>query len=211
MYTAYMFIDISRPIHAGMAIYPNNPAVDIELVQMAKAGKSQISRISMGSHTGTHIDARSHITYNASGIESYSLEQYIGPVDVVEIPSDIAVIHAEDIPQHLLPRVIFKTRNSSRDSEVFEEDFVALGEDAARELVSRNIQLVGIDALSIKKKGVADQTHALLLKKNIVILEGLYLADVPAGQYQLICLPLSIAGVDGVPARVILAPLVKAQ
>ncbi|HSX24991.1 MAG TPA: cyclase family protein [Candidatus Andersenbacteria bacterium] len=200
-----MFIDISRPIHPDMAIYPNNPGVSMEPVQTASADQSGLTTITLGSHTGTHIDALSHIKANGSGIEQFDLNQFIGPVDVVEIPNDTSVITAQDIPETTSPKIIFKTKNSERPINEFDPDFVAIDETAAQELVRRNIVLVGIDALSIKKKGVHDRVHAILLEANIVILEGLYMADVDAGKYNLICLPLSIAGIDGVPARAVLS------
>ncbi|OGY36703.1 MAG: hypothetical protein A3E36_03965 [Candidatus Andersenbacteria bacterium RIFCSPHIGHO2_12_FULL_45_11b] len=205
-----MLIDISRPIHSNMALYPNNPAAVLESVQTAANNQSGLTRIALGSHAGTHIDALAHIAAEGSGIEAFQLEQYIGHVDVVEIPSNITTITAQDIPKTTAHRIIFKTANSRHPIDNFRPDFTALDESAAQELMNRDIVLVGIDALSIKKKGMRDRVHEILLHANVVILEGLYLAGVEAGQYQLICLPLSIAHIDGVPARAVLAPLTEA-
>lgn len=200
-----MLIDISRPIHPQVAIYPNNPGVELVQVQPANLQHSGLTRISLGSHTGTHIDGLSHIDATGFGIESFSLEQYIGKVQVVEIPADVSVITSAHIPDSTATRIIFKTANSFFPINEFRPDFVALDESAAEELVRRNIVLVGIDALSIKKKGVKDRVHEILLQNNIVILEGLYLPEVPSGIYKLLCLPLSISGIDGVPARAVLS------
>ncbi len=200
-----MLIDISRPIHARMAIYPNNPGVKLETIQSADAEHSGLTQITLGSHTGTHIDAISHIAPGGAGVEAFHLEQYIGSVDVVEIPANLSVISAYHIPPLTSSRVIFKTANSTHPIDEFRDDFVALDESAAEELVRRNVVLVGIDALSIKKKGVRDRVHEIFLKANIAILEGLYMPDCTPGQYHLICLPLSITGIDGVPARAVLA------
>lgn len=205
-----MLIDISRPIHIGMAVYPNNPGVEFENIQRASAEKSGLTRISFGSHTGTHIDALSHIDPNGSGIESFTLDQYIGDVEVMDIPAGISVITAQHISNTSARRIIFKTANSSVPIDEFRPDFVALDESAAEELVRRNVVLVGIDALSIKKKGVHDRVHEILLRANIVIVEGLYLPQVEPGMYRLLCLPLAISNRDGVPARAVLAPFSEA-
>ncbi|OGY30937.1 MAG: hypothetical protein A2805_04060 [Candidatus Andersenbacteria bacterium RIFCSPHIGHO2_01_FULL_46_36] len=199
-----MLIDISRPIHAGMAIYPNNPGVSIRNIQKATDGASALSEITIGSHTGTHIDALSHIDPMGSGVDTYSLDQLVGACDVIEIAHDVSVIHEVDLSQTTTPRVLIKTRNSSMNPDEFDADFVALAEDAAQELMRRGVRLVGIDALSIKKKGVKDRVHEIFLRAGVCILEGLYLADAPAGCHELFCLPLPLVGIDGVPARAIL-------
>ncbi len=187
-----------------MAIYPNNPPVSIRNIQKASNGVSALSEITLGSHTGTHIDAPLHIDPVGLGPEVFALDQFVGSCDVVDITQDVSVIHAADIPQTTSPRVLFKTQNSSGEINVFDPDFTALAEDAAEELIRRGVRLIGIDALSIKKKGVKDRVHELFLKSNIVIIEGLWLHNVTPGPYELICMPLSIAGIDGVPARAIL-------
>lgn len=199
-----MLIDISRPIHAGMAIYPNNPSVSIRNIQKAIDGASALSEITIGSHTGTHIDALAHIDPMGSGVDAYSLDQLVGACDVIEVAYDVSVIHEVDLSQTTTPRVLIKTRNSSQNPDEFDPDFVALAEDAAQELMWRGVRLVGIDALSIKKKGVKDRVHEIFLREGVCILEGLYLADAPAGSHELLCLPLPISGIDGVPARAIL-------
>lgn len=199
-----MLIDISRTIHSKMAIYPNNPPVSIRSIQKANENASALSEITLGSHTGTHIDALSHIDPMGSGVDAYSLDQFVGPCDVIAITHDISVIHEVDLSSTTAERVLIKTRNSSTNPDEFDPDFVALAEDAAKELVRRKIRLVGIDGPSIKKKGIQDSVHALFLTAGIVVLEGLYLADVSAGRYELMCLPMPIAGIDGVPVRAIL-------
>lgn len=174
-------IDITRTIHPGMAIYPNNPEVDIEQVQEAGEGKNALSRIIMGSHTGTHIDAPSHIHEGADGAIAYSLEQLNGPAEVIDLSGLESVITADDIPETNSDRIIFKTKNSSGDPDVFNDDFVALDDSAAEELVRRGVKLVGLDALSIRKRGTKNQVHETLIDNDIIVLEGLWLADVQAG------------------------------
>ncbi|MDA1168937.1 MAG: cyclase family protein [bacterium] len=202
---ASMFIDISRPIHRDMAIYPENPSVRIDVVRDASATTSALSTISFGSHTGTHIDTSLHIDVSGTGAESYSLDQYIGDADVIEIDSAVANISADVIPETTAKRVLLKTKNSYGDIDVFDPDFAALMEDGAEELIRRGVRLVGIDGPSIKKKGVSDRVHELFLRNNIVVVEGLWLQKAIPGTYQLLCLPLLINHTDGVPVRAVLA------
>lgn len=199
-----MLIDISRTIHIGMAIYPHNPSVSIRTIQIASEHTSAVSEILLGSHTGTHIDALSHIDPTASGIEAYTLDQFVGIAQVVECIPEDRVIHAKDIPAITEKRIVFKTQNSVGSPDIFDPDFTALAEDAAQSLVDQGVLLVGIDALSIKKKGVKDRVHEIFLSNGIVVLEGLWLADVKPSLYELMCLPMPISGIDGVPARAIL-------
>lgn len=204
-----MFIDISRPIHAGMAIYPDNPPVLVTVVRDASATTSALSTISLGSHTGTHIDTLLHIDSQGVGAESYGLEQLIGKAQVVEIDSAVSSISASDIPETTAERVLIKTKNSETNIDVFDPEFVALNESGAEELIRRGVVLVGIDGPSIKKKGISDKVHELFLRNTIVVIEGLWLQNTNPGIYNLTCLPMPLFGTDGVPARVVLDSIDK--
>lgn len=195
--------DITRPVRPGMVIYPNNPEVQFEQVQRAGEGKNALTRLVLGSHTGTHIDAPSHIHDGAPGAGTYPLSQLLGPVEVVDVSHLEHVITAADIPVTTAPRVLFKTRNSAMLIDEWDDDFVALDDSAAEECVRRDLILVGLDALSIRKRGTVNQVHELLIDHNVVVLEGVWLADVPSGQYELLCLPLKV-DLDGAPVRVVL-------
>lgn len=199
-----MLIDISRPIRNGMVVYPGNPSVQIGVVREASEGVSGLSTITFGSHTGTHIDTLLHIDPAGTGSEAYSLDQYIGGAEVVEIDRGLTSISAKDLPASSSDRVLLKTRNSDADPDVFDPDFAALTEDGANELIRRGVRLVGIDGPSIKKKGVQDKVHEIFLKQGVVIVEGLLLKDVTPGMYTLMCLPLPIFHADGVPCRAVL-------
>lgn len=199
-----MLIDITRPIHPKMAIYPGNPAVEFTRVQEARDGQSALTKITIGSHTGTHIDAPSHIDPAGKGTDHYALDQLIGASEVIDLTAISDVITASDLPPTSSDRVLIKTRNSSGDPNSFDPNFVALDESAAGELVKRGIKLVGLDALSIKKKGVKDRVHEILLSASVIILEGLWLSHVEPGSYELLCLPLSVVNLDGAPVRAVL-------
>jgi arylformamidase len=188
-----------------MAIYPGNPAVAFEQVQAATKTTSALTKITMGSHTGTHIDAPSHVDPTGEGTAAYDLDQLCGPCEVVDVTNVDRVILATDLPPTATPRVLIKTKNSALLVDEFDPDFIALSDTAAQALIKRGVQLVGIDGWSIKKKGVRDNVHKLLLDAGVVIVEGLYLHGVEARAYELICLPLSV-NLDGAPVRAALRP-----
>lgn len=198
-----MIVDITRPVHPGMAVYPNNPGVRFELVQRAGGGKNALTRVTLGSHTGTHIDAPSHIREGERGVSAYSLEQLCGSAEVVDVVHIQSVITAADVPPTQATRVLFRTRNSAGDPDVFDGNFVALEDSAAEELVRRGVRLVGLDALSIRRRGTVNRVHETLIEAGIVVLEGLWLAGVAAGRYELFCLPIRW-DLDGAPVRAVL-------
>jgi arylformamidase len=199
-----MLIDITKPIHPRMAIYPGNPEVIFERVSDASPTSSALTKITLGSHTGTHIDAPSHIKVGGVGTDTYVLDRFVGTAQVIDLSFVESVVSASDLLSTQAPRVLIRTRNSSGSIEKFDSDFVALHESAAQELVKRGVELIGIDAPSIKKKGVKDKTHEILLDAGVIILEGLWMPQVAAGNYELLCLPLSLKNLDGAPGRVVL-------
>jgi arylformamidase len=196
-------IDITREIHPDMAIYPNNASVEFELLQEAIDGKNALSKVTLGTHTGTHIDTPHHIHADGAGALTYALEQMNGSCEVVDVSHLESVITAADVPATTQPRIIFKTRNSQGNPNVFDDDFVALDDSAAAECVKRGLKLVGLDALSIRKRGTKNQVHETLIDNGVVIVEGLWLADVDAAGYELLCLPIKW-DLDGAPARCVL-------
>lgn len=197
-------IDITRPIHPDMAVYPGNPTVQFSQITAASPDSSAVTAITLGSHTGTHIDAPAHIAAHEPGTGQYDLTLLNGPCEVVEVLAD-SLITRHNLPATAAERVLLKTRNSVLASEVFDATFIALDDGAAEELVRRGVRLVGIDGPSIKKKGVKNNVHRLLLTAGIVIIEGLVLRDVLPGAYTLWCLPLAV-NLDGAPVRAVLQP-----
>lgn len=199
------WLDVSVPISAGMVYFPGNPPVDIEKVSDVEKGDlCTISKLTMGAHTGTHIDAPIHFLPGGTGAEKVPLENLMGPARVIEI-TDPAAVKAEELRVHdpgTRERLLFKTSNSQRcwKTSRFVPDFVPIAEDAASHLARLDTLAVGIDYLSV---GSAE-THRTLLSAGVVIIEGLNLAGIPEGRYELLCLPLKILGSDGAPARVLL-------
>ena len=168
-----------------------------------------VSTLSMGSHTGTHMDGPLHFIAKGLGLHEMPLDAAIGPARVIEIRDPESIRPEELASHHIQPgeRVLFKTVNSARGwhTDTFLEDFVYISQEAARYLAAGGVQTVGIDYLSVggyTKDAV--ETHVALLEAGIWIIEGLDLSQVDAGIYELICLPIKITGSDGGPARAIL-------
>jgi len=202
--------DVSLTIREGMVVWPGDPAPHIERVRSIERGDHlNLSSLSLGVHTGTHIDAPLHFVHKGSSVEEIPLETLVGPAHVVYLPHT-PLISIKDL-QPVFPtgcqRLILHTRNSDERilrGSSFCQDFVALSPEAARWLVEQGVRLIGIDALSIASYGAGELTHYTLLSNGVIIIEGLDLYQVPAGQYTLYCLPLKIAQVEGAPARVLL-------
>ncbi len=198
-------IDISLPLYEGMITYPGNPHVTIKTI---KGATSTHSEITLGSHSGTHIDAPSHVLEGAKGIEGFDVAQFVGECRVCDMTSVIEAICVADLEHKNInegERILVKTKNSLRGFGEFYDDYIYLDGGAAEFLASKNIALFGIDALSVKKRGSDDACpHTILLQKNIVILEGLNLVNVDEGRYELLCLPLKFEGLDGSPCRALL-------
>ncbi|HLR06482.1 MAG TPA: cyclase family protein [Pyrinomonadaceae bacterium] len=206
--------DITVPIHPGMPIYEGDPAVEIAAWSALRKGDSaNVSFLHFGAHTGTHVDAPAHFIEGARKIDALSLDVLIGPARVVRVPDEVAEINSDFISAADIggvERVLFHTRNSNLWKEGFRKDFTHLLPEAAEILVEMGIKLVGTDYLSIEKfHSGHHRTHLALLSHSVVIVEGLNLNAVPAGDYELICLPLKIAdgAGDGAPARVVLRSL----
>ena len=203
--------DVTVPIRTGMPIYQGDPTLSIEpWSAMTKGDSANVSFLHLGAHTGTHVDAPAHFIEGANKIDSLPLDVLIGPARVVRVPDDRMEIDPEFLNRCDLTnvtRILFHTRNSSFWNEGFRKDFTHVLPEAAELLVARGIKLVGNDYLSVEKfHSGHHRTHLTLLRNGIVIVEGLNLTNVPAGDYELICLPLKIAdgAGDGAPARVVL-------
>ncbi|MFL6207871.1 MAG: cyclase family protein [Pyrinomonadaceae bacterium] len=213
------FLDISVPIAPGATpVYPGDPGIEIDAwAALARGDAANVSMLHFGAHTATHVDAPAHFIADAPTVAAMSLDALIGPVAVVEIAGDVQAIEAEHIAAHVpadAVRVLFKTRNSAFWAEpaprTFRTDFTYLTPGGAQALVARGVRLVGIDYLSIEQfKSKTFETHMTLLARGVVIVEGLDLRAAAGGRYELICLPLKLAGGsgDGAPARAVLRTL----
>ena len=202
--------DISTPVQTGGVVYPGNPEITIEAQQAIFRGAgANVSAVSLGSHTGTHVDAAKHFFDDGQTVDRIPLDRLIGRAILIAFGDDLMSIGAADLERHEIgshKRVLLKTRNSSllRRPE-FVKDYTYLAPDGAEYLARCGVELVGIDYYSIEQfRSGHHRTHLTLLEKSIVIVEGLDLSEPPPGEYELICLPLRLAGLDGAPARAVL-------
>ncbi len=204
------WIDVSIPLRNGMVHWPGDPPFRSERIHDMERGEvCNVSALSLGSHTGTHMDPPLHFIRGGRGIDEMPLSATIGPARVIPI-EDPESVKPGELRLHRIrrgERVLFRTRNSERcwRTSDFVEDFVHISKEAAQYLAGRRVRAVGVDYLSVggyMRDGV--EAHQALLGAGIWLIEGLDLSRVRPGEYELICLPIRSQGGDGAPARVIL-------
>jgi arylformamidase len=203
--------DITLTISPDLPTWPGDPGIEIKRVEKIEDGSNaNVTRLDIGVHTGTHVDAPYHFLQDGVTIDKINLSLLTGRAYVLYLP-DVDEITAAVLEEAQIPprtrRVLFKTRNSELWAEGetdFKTDFVGLSEDGAEYLVRRGVKLVGMDYLSIAPFKKSRPTHERLLEAGVVVVEGLNLTEVEQGRYTIYCLPLKIANSDGAPARAIL-------
>jgi len=187
-------VDVSVPVRPGMIVYPGDPEVRLERVCSNEGDGFNLSRLDLGVHSGTHVDAPLHFLADGAAVETLPLDVLVGPCVVVDGLDAAAVPRGAE-------RVLFKTQNGRLwERDEFTEDFAELDGEAARALVAAGVRLVGIDYLSIGD----EEAHRILLGAGVIAVEGLDLREVEPGEYRLVCAPLKLEGAEGAPARVLL-------
>ncbi len=203
------WIDVSVPLRSGMTRWPGDDGIKIEIMHdMERGDRNNLSSLSMGSHTGTHVDAPLHFIRQGTSIDSMPLDACVGRARIIEIRDRESIKPAELAPHRIRrgERILFKTHNSSWawQTDKFAEDFVFISKEAASYLVERGVRLVGVDYLSVGRyRGGDQEVHQKLLGAGIWCIEGLDLSKVGPGNYDLICLALRVAGAESAPARAI--------
>ncbi len=202
-------IDITVPLSSRLPTFPGDPPVTVEPTQrIARGDAYNLTRLTLGSHAGTHVDAPYHFEPDGVTVDQLPLEVLLGPARVVEPAAKErigrAALEAEGLRGEM--RVLIKTAASGKlRSGRFEPNFPHLTPEAAVFLLEAGIKLVGIDSWSVEEYGRKDfAVHHTLLRAGVVIVEGLDLSNVAPGRYDMTCLPLLLQGADGAPARVIL-------
>ena len=203
-------IDITRPIVAGMAVYPGNPEVSVAVVTTIPRNSSNTSVIGMGTHTGTHVDSQLHIKNGRPGVDKIPLSKCFGRcivIDVTTIPFGRG-ISGEDIRTSSIRKgdiVLLKTRNSGLRLDQFRKDFIFLANSGAEFLAEKKIKAVGVDYLSVQQfHSAKPAAHDILIPKGIVVFEGLDLSKAKPGQYTFVGFPMKIRNGDGAPVRAVL-------
>ncbi len=202
--------DISAPLNKA-PIYPGDRLYFREwIARLDKGSGYNLSALALGSHAGTHLDFPSHLLESGASLDKYPLKRFIMPAEVVCASGEGPVLPCslQGCKIEAGQALLFKTDNSRKrlmHQAAFSEDFVCLSLDVARLCVAEGASLLGIDYLSVDKYGDDSlSVHRALLENDVLILEGIDLADVPCGRYSLICLPLSIPDAEASPVRAVL-------
>ncbi len=203
--------DISLNLSTDTVRWVVAPPLEVhERRRMSRGDDANATALTVSVHAGTHVDAPFHFLPDGAGIDALPLDRFIGPALVHQVDADryITEAHVQAIPLDGATRVLFKTRNSAllkrRD---YDPNFVAFSVEAARALVARGVQLVGLDYLSVAHADEQVPVHRAFLDHGVILLEGVDLSDVAPGPYELICFPLRLRGLDGAPCRAVLREL----
>lgn len=202
-----MIYDLSPVIDASLAVWPGDTKPSREvLLDMHKGDHLTLSTLRSTVHVGAHADAPSHFSRDGESIEKRPLDLYLGPCRVVRIRASRGqALRPGDLgTRELAPRLLIDT-GTFPDPRRFDEDFAALSPELVDALHARGVRLVGLDSPSVDLFASKDlPSHRALLRHDMANLEGLVLRHVPEGVYELIALPLPLAGADGSPVRAIL-------
>jgi arylformamidase len=197
-----------------MPIWPGSVGIRLDRSQSLAAGDSaNVTRLDMDVHCGTHVEGPLHLMDEGDPVESYPLEVFVGSAWVAHVPEVQRIGPVEldlaGIPEEF-DRVLLRTRNSAfsqTETAEFRPDYSALTREGAAWMVERGVRLLGTDYLSVQLFDDDPETHRILLRGGVAILEGLALGLVEPGAYRLTCLPLRLAGAEAAPARAILETL----
>ena len=206
--------DVSLVLSPDMVTWPGEPGPRIEpLRRIANGDTANVSLVTFGDHTGTHVDPPIHFIEGANTVDRLPVSSLVGPCRVLEFKGE-GHVSGRWLDETRVPagteRLLFKTRNSARWADPtapFTRDFSSIDASAATWCVDHRVRLVGIDYLSIEPQGpqkAGYPVHRTLLRASVVIVEGLDLRAVMPGEYFLVCAPLKLARGDGAPARVFL-------
>ena len=203
--------DISLSLSTDTVRWVVAPPLEVhERRRMSRGDDANASALTVSVHAGTHVDAPFHFLADGATIDALPLERFIGPAVVHQVDADryITEAHVDALPLDGATRVLFKTRNSEllkrRD---YDPDFVAFSVEAARALVARGVELVGLDYLSVAHADEQVPVHRAFLDHGVILLEGIDLSEIAPGRYELICFPLRLRGLDGAPCRAVLRDL----
>lgn len=199
--------DISLNIEEGMVSFPGDTIPEFKRMKKIETDNYNLSNMRVSVHVGTHVDAPSHFIENGRTIEEIPPQRFMGEVQVIEIGDNNEIKKSElESIDFNSNKILFKTNNSRIISEnIFYDDFVYLNYEAAEFLIESGIDFIGIDYLTIESIDTTDfAVHKLLLKNNVIVLEGINLKGVNPGKYKMISLPLKLTGAEASPVRALL-------
>ena len=207
------WIDVTATLDSTTTpVYEGDAPMSFEFLKdMRKGDGFTLSKLTLGAHSGTHVDAPMHFIRDGGSVDNVSLESLMGRARVIQIPDSVQSIDAAELNRHEwkdAERVLFRTRSSTggwMKSPTFHRDFAFIAPDAAQLMADAGVKLVGVDYISAEKFGApAPLAHRALLGKGIPIVEGLSLETITPGDYDLIVLPMKVGGHEGAPARAVM-------
>jgi arylformamidase len=206
------FTDLTQEITSKTVLFPGDPIFDCKVLKtLFKNDQFELKQMSLGNHTGTHIDFPSHVIKGGKTSSDIDINNLIGDGIIIEIPKNVSSITRGSLlnsPIHKGDFVFFKTANSELlKNGILSKDFVYITPDAATALLEKEVRVVGIDYLSPDQYEAEDlPVHKILLSHDILIVEGLNLYGINPCRCKLFILPLNIPEMDGLPARVLMQP-----
>lgn len=205
-----MWIDLTHPVREDMPVWPDSqrPRISLEC-EIDGTCPVRVSWLSLGAHTGTHLDAPAHFLRDGGMVESISLDDLIGPGWIADA-GDASILDAKALESLSIPesavRLLVKTSNTARklmSKTEFDASYVGLDLSGARWLLSRGIRLIGLDYLSVQAFEASDDTHRELLASGVVLIEAVDLSRTSTGWHEFACLPFLAKDLDGAPVRVV--------
>lgn len=207
--------DISWPISESMTEYKDGKSVKFNPTKSMENNGAREWQITLGNHTGTHIDNPAHFLATGKTIDKLELNQVVGKCRVLDLTAVTEKITVDDLAPLGIVKddiILLKTTNSFREpTDKFSYSFVYIDEQAAQYLAAQNIKAIGFDYLGVERNQPDHETHKAFMQFNIPVIEGLRLGTVPSGSYFFVCLPLYTVGLDSAPARAILVEGLEIQ
>lgn len=203
--------DISPPVDPATPVWPGDTPVSVDRVWRMEAGSPvNVARLTLSPHTGAHADAPLHYDADGAAIGAVPLDAYLGPCRVIHCIGASPVVRPAHIAAALdgvPPSVLLRTYAQAPAAQ-WDPNFCAVAPDTVDLLADLDVQLIGIDTPSLDPKASKTMdAHRRIRARGMAILEGLVLDDVPAGDYELIALPLRLATLDASPVRAVLRAL----
>ena len=201
-------IDISPPLRVGMGVFPGDALFRTSQTFAIGPGcPVNVAEIAMSTHCGSHADAPLHYDPDGASIDMLDLADFIGPARVIDARGEGPLCQFQDIAAALdgvPPRVLLRLMDRL-DPMVWPSGFRALAPDTVAELAARGVRLIGVDVPSVDPETSKElPSHMTCRAHDLRIVENLALADVTPGDYELIALPLKLAGLDAAPLRAVL-------
>jgi arylformamidase len=202
--------DISPIVSPRLQVWPGDTPVSRQvLLDLTRGDNLTLSSLRATVHLGAHADAPSHYGARAPAIDAIGLARYLGPCDVVRLAARRGTrIGIEALPPGPCAERCLLATGTYPDPERFARDFAALDPALVDALADRGVRLIGVDTPSVDLFDDRDLVaHGRCLARDVLILEGLVLGEVPPGRYELIALPLRLEGFDASPVRAVLRAL----